>query len=317
MLIQFSKKFIFLCVISVIFSACLAIGVSQEATPAASSFVTTTVSVAPTVAPMVTTTSPTAVTNNTSAVTSTSASNVVTPHCDTMQMPANSETKSTHRSYSSVRVDGPYIAMTFDDGPSATLTPRLLDILKERNIKATFFVIGENAERHPEILAREVAEGHEIGDHSWSHPQLTKISEERLKKEVGDTSDVIFKATGKRPLYLRPPYGAMNPHVKHFVEDQYGMKIIFWSVDPLDWKRPGSAIVSQRILAGAKPGAIILSHDIHPGTIDAMPATLDALLAKGYHFVTVSELIALESATPTPAATAAPEVKAKKKKKSS
>ena len=95
------------------------------------------------------------------------------------------------------------------------------------------------------------------------------------------------------------------------------MKIIFWSVDPLDWKRPGSAIVSQRILAGAKPGAIILSHDIHPGTIDAMPATLDALLAKGYHFVTVSELIALESATPTPAATAAPEVKAKKKKKSS
>lgn len=294
------KNFLFPCLFSIAFFTLISFSLSQEPLPAIA---------VPTAA--------SAQTSGTIKAASAScvvpAPTLVTSQCDSMQLPV-AETKNEHRSYSSVPVEGRYIAMTFDDGPSATLTPRLLDILKERNIKATFFVIGENAERHPEILAREAAEGHEIEDHSWSHPQLTKISEEQLQKEVGNTSDVIFKATGKRPIYLRPPYGAMNPRTKHFIEEHYGMKIILWSVDPLDWKRPGSAVVSQRIVEGVKPGAIILSHDIHPGTIDAVPATLDALSAKGYHFVTVSELIALESKIPAAAATATPPVKAKKKR---
>lgn len=228
-----------------------------------------------------------------------------------MQMPVATSSKDGVRTYSSVHVDGPYIAMTFDDGPSAALTPRLLDILKERGIKVTFFMIGENAQQYPEIVARVAAEGHEIGNHSWSHPSLPKLSDEGVREQLNKTSEAIAQATGKRPTLLRPPYGAVNPRLTRLIEQQYGMKVIMWSVDPNDWKRPGAAIVSQRILAGARPGSIVLSHDIHPGTIEAMPATLDALKAKGYHFVTVSELIAMESKnsptpTPTPASSKAP-----------
>ena len=230
------------------------------------------------------------------------SSSLPAPHCDAMTPPTSSPIALAGtppcRRYCSVRVNGPYVAMSFDDGPSATLTPKLLDILKERGIKVTFFVIGENAVQHPEILARAAAEGHEIGNHTWDHPQLTKLSDVRVQEELNKTSDVIFQATGKKPTLLRPPYGAMNPRLCHMIEEQDGMKIILWSVDPLDWKRPGSQVVSQRILAGTKPGAIILSHDIHPGTVGAMAATLDALLAKGYKFVTVSELIAMEAKAP-------------------
>lgn len=216
--------------------------------------------------------------------------------CD-QKMTSPTEAHGSLKSYCSVPVDGPYIAMSFDDGPSPTLTPRLLDMLKQRGIKVTFFVIGQNVEHAPEVVARAAAEGHEIGNHTWSHPALTKLSDARDQEEINKTSEAIFKATGKKPVLLRPPYGAMNARVHHLI-DQDGMKVVLWSVDPNDWKRPGSAVVERRILAGAKPGAIILSHDIHPGTIEAMPATLDALLAKGYKFVTVSELIAMESQHP-------------------
>ncbi|MBX9742414.1 MAG: polysaccharide deacetylase family protein [Chthoniobacterales bacterium] len=205
------------------------------------------------------------------------------------------------RKYCSIPVDGPYLALAFDDGPSATLTLKLLDLLKAKGVKVTFFVIGENAASHPEILARAVAEGHEIGNHTWDHPQLTKLSDVRIQEEVNKTSEVILQATGKKPLLLRPPYGAINARVSHLVVDEDGMKMVLWSVDPMDWKRPGSAVVAQRLIAGAKPGAIMLAHDIHPGTIEAIPTVIDALLAKGYHFVTVSELIAMESQAPQPA----------------
>ncbi len=239
-----------------------------------------------------------------------SPQDMVCPHDEKMTLPV--EAPASLKSYTSVPVDGPYIAMSFDDGPSPSLTPRLLDILKQRGIKVTFFVIGQNVEHAPGIVARAAAEGHEIGNHTWDHPALTKLSDARVQEEVNNTSDAIFKAIGKKPTLLRPPYGAVNPRV-HRLIDQDGMKVVLWSVDPNDWKRPGSAVVERRILAGAKPGAIILSHDIHPGTIEAMPATLDALLAKGYKFVTVSELIAMESKHPkTPVASASPSASAKK-----
>ena len=217
-------------------------------------------------------------------------------------------------SYSSVHVDGPYIAMTFDDGPHPTLTPRLLDILKARHIHATFFVLGQMVKAHPEILQREIAEGHEVGNHTWDHLPLTKVVSMTggLDHEIGDTSALIKQTVGHAPTLLRPPYGATNPRLSRAIEKQYGMKVILWSVDPDDWKDPGPQVVENRILsgwkdsAGAKPGAIILSHDIHKGTVEAMPATLDALLAKGYKFVTVSELIAMEKPPVTTPGTAAP-----------
>jgi len=220
--------------------------------------------------------------------------------------PASSPEASTGASkpatWFSVNVDGPYIAMTFDDGPSPETTPRLLDILKQRNIKATFFMIGQNAERNPAIVKRILADGHEIGNHSWTHPQLSKLSDDRVTEEINKTQNAIKDASGYTPVLMRPPYGAITARQKDWIEKQFGLSVIIWSVDPFDWKRPGASVIEERILAGARPGAIVLSHDIHKQTVDAMPATLDALAAKGFKFVTVSQLIAMNKpkSSPTP-----------------
>jgi peptidoglycan/xylan/chitin deacetylase (PgdA/CDA1 family) len=193
--------------------------------------------------------------------------------------------------FSSVHVDGPYIAMTFDDGPSAALTPRLLDILAAHHIKATFFVIGENVAEHPEIVERAAREGHEIGNHSWSHPNFGKMSDEGVRRQLWRTDEAIKNATRARPTLLRPPYGSITARQKHWIQSEFGYRIILWDVDPYDWKRPGPSVVRNRILKETQPGSIVLSHDIHPGTIEAMPSTFDALERKGFKFVTVSELI--------------------------
>ncbi|MEP6808878.1 MAG: polysaccharide deacetylase family protein [Chthoniobacterales bacterium] len=206
--------------------------------------------------------------------------------------------------FNSVYVDGPYIAMTFDDGPHATLTPKLLDLLAARKMKVTFFVVGQNAAEYPAILARAAREGHEIANHSWSHPNLAKMSDEAVRRELQKTDDAIKAATGVRPTLMRPPYGSITARQKAWIHDTFGYRIILWDVDPLDWKRPGPSVVTHRILSETRPGSIILSHDIHPGTIEAMPATFEQLQAKGFKFVTVSELLAM--ARPKPVATPAP-----------
>ncbi|HMH04111.1 MAG TPA: polysaccharide deacetylase family protein [Candidatus Udaeobacter sp.] len=198
--------------------------------------------------------------------------------------------------FNSVHVDGPYIAMTFDDGPSATLTPKLLDLLTTHHIKATFFVIGENVAEHPEIVARAAREGHEIANHSWSHPNLGKMSDDSVRRQLQQTDDAIKNATGKRPTLMRPPYGSITAREKRWIHDEFAYDIILWDVDPYDWKRPGPAVVRARILKETRPGSIVLSHDIHPGTIEAMPSTFDELEAKGFKFVTVSELIKMAAA---------------------
>jgi peptidoglycan/xylan/chitin deacetylase (PgdA/CDA1 family) len=213
--------------------------------------------------------------------------------------------------------------MTFDDGPNEKLTPELLEILATHHIHATFFVIGENAERHPEILQRAIREGQEIGNHSWSHPAFAKMSDAAVRRELQKTDDVIRAAIGTRPTLMRPPYGSITSRQKQWIHAEFGYRIILWDVDPLDWKRPGALVVTSRIVRETRPGSIILSHDIHPGTIKAMPATFDQLQAKGFKFVTVSELIAMgkpmppkqtgaegsapiSPATPSPTATATP-----------
>jgi len=218
--------------------------------------------------------------------------------------------------FNSVHVNGPYIAMTFDDGPSATLTPKLLDLLAAHHIKATFFVLGEMVAEHPEILARAAQEGHEIASHSWSHPNLAKMSQEGVRSQLQRTDDQIKSAIGKSPTLFRPPYGSITEHQKKWIHDQFGYDTILWDVDPLDWKRPGPAVVRNRILKETRPGSIVLSHDIHPGTIEAMPSTFDELEAKCFKFVTVSELLGMatpvtphpkaEPAERTPAKSAAP-----------
>jgi peptidoglycan/xylan/chitin deacetylase (PgdA/CDA1 family) len=205
-------------------------------------------------------------------------------------------------SYNFVNVDGTYIAMTFDDGPAEKLTPELLDLLAKHHIKATFFVIGQNAAEHPDIVARAAREGHEIANHSWSHPNLGKMSDESVRRQLRQTDDAIKRATGKRPTLMRPPYGSITNRQRQWIHDEFGYQIILWDVDPLDWKRPGAATVCNRIVRQTRPGSIVLSHDIHPGTIEAMHDTLDQLEAKGFKFVTVSELIAMaKPETPRPA----------------
>lgn len=209
--------------------------------------------------------------------------------------------------FNSVHVDGPFVAITFDDGPHATLTPKLLDLLAKHRMKATFFFVGQNVEEYPEIVKRAAREGHEIASHSWSHPNLGKMSDEAVRRELQKTDDAIVAAVGTRPTLMRPPYGSITPRQKSWIHEAFGYRIIIWDVDPLDWRRPGVSVVTQRIVNGTQPGSIILAHDIHPPTIEAMPATFEQLLAKGFKFVTVSELLAMgrPGPRPTPAAAAA------------
>ena len=207
--------------------------------------------------------------------------------------------------YSSVHVNGPYIAMTFDDGPHPRNTPKLLDILKQRNIKATFFLVGENIREYPNIVRRILAEGHEIGNHTFKHPiNMTRLSDEQARKEIADTAKALEEIAGYHCHLYRPPGGNTNAEQTKWVHDDFGYLTILWSVDPNDWKKPGVSVVQRRLISGAHPGAIMLSHDIHAPTIEAVPLVLDTLLAKGYQFVTVSQLINMEQPGPVVASTA-------------
>src|SRR6266436_7004995 len=147
-----------------------------------------------------------------------------------------------------VHVDGPYVAMTFDDGPSAKLTPKLLDLLAAHHIKATFFLIGQNVAQKPDIVAREVREGHEISIHSWSHPTLAKMSDDVVRDQLHKTEDAIRSASGNRLTLLRPPYGSITARQKKWINQEFGYKIVLWDVDPLDWRRPGPSVVCNRII---------------------------------------------------------------------
>ncbi len=208
--------------------------------------------------------------------------------------------------YNSIHTSEPYIALTFDDGPHVTNTPRLLDMLKERNIKATFFVVGKCAQEYPHLVRRILAEGHEIGNHTWTHRSLPTLSEATAHDELAKTAKAVEDASGYHIRIMRPPYGATSLRVKKMCYDDFGYPTILWDVDPFDWKRPGASIVKSRILASTRPGSIILCHDIHQQTIDAMPDTLDTLLSKGYHFVTVSQLLNMEAAGAAQAANTVP-----------
>jgi peptidoglycan/xylan/chitin deacetylase (PgdA/CDA1 family) len=200
--------------------------------------------------------------------------------------------------FSQCNVDGQYVAITFDDGPHAQNTPRLLDMLKQRNIKATFFVVGECVREYPAIMKRIVAEGHEIANHSWSHPQLSKMGEGSVTEQLQKTHDAIINTTGVAPKLMRPPYGAFTASQRTWANAKWGYKIILWDVDPLDWKIRNADHVKSEILRHTVPGSIILSHDIHKSTVDAMPDTLDGLIGRGFKFVTVSELVAMDKPGP-------------------
>lgn len=213
--------------------------------------------------------------------------------------------------WNSVNTSRKVVALTYDDGPHAKLTPQLLDILKRENVRATFFVLGSLVEAYPQIVQRMAAEGHEVANHTWDHPRLPSLSAEKLDRQIRETTAIIEKNTGQKVTIMRPTYGLYNERVKNDLLEKYRLDMILWSVDPNDWKKPGANTVARRLIEGAHPGAILLAHDIHPGTIQATPKAIAGLKAKGYEFVTVSELLAMDEA-PTPTPTPTPAEVAKK-----
>ena len=176
------------------------------------------------------------------------------------------------------------VALTFDDGPSY-YTEGLLDTLKEHNVKATFFVLGTQVRVQSETLFRMYQEGHQIGNHTWDHPNLKKMTDEQIREQLQLTDNLITQIIGVPTPFLRPPYGLYDDRVSAAA----GLPIIFWSIDPLDWRDRNAEIVAARII-DSPVGAIILAHDIHKSTVDAVPAIIAAIKGRGIHFVTVTKL---------------------------
>ena len=202
-------------------------------------------------------------------------------------------------------VNPPYcVAITFDDGPHPDRTPRLLDLLAARNIRATFFVTGINAQRYPHLLRRMINEGHAIGNHTTTHPYLTTLTESNVIAEVRGCQDAIVAAANVPPSVIRPPYGDVNNKLRALFLNEFGYATVLWNIDPRDWDTTvtdGEVInsVINGVAAWFDPplpdgGPIILLHDIHERTILVTPTILDTLLAQGYSFVTVPELLALQ-----------------------
>lgn len=177
------------------------------------------------------------------------------------------------------------VALTFDDGPGP-YTTQLLATLARYKARATFFVVGQNVVASPAIVRAEVAAGHEVGNHSWSHRDLTRLSRKDLTNQLAWDDKAIENATGTRPALIRPPYGAINATVRSTVD----RPLILWNVDTLDWKSRNSADVAQAALGAVRPGSVVLMHDIHATTVQAVPTILDALARQRYHFVTISQL---------------------------
>ena len=179
------------------------------------------------------------------------------------------------------------VAISFDDGPGATTTPQLLQILKEKNVHATFFVLGENTAQHPDIVKQTAEAGHEIGNHTYDHQDLATLSAQSITEEVTKADTEIKKATGKTPTFVRPPYGSITSVGASVIQ----RAIIEWSVDSEDWKTRNPDLILQKIQATVYDGAIILFHDIYPETIRAVPQVIDYLQEQGYRITTVGDLL--------------------------
>ncbi|MCZ4118140.1 polysaccharide deacetylase family protein [Streptomyces sp. H39-S7] len=196
---------------------------------------------------------------------------------------------------------GPLVmALTFDDGPSPQYTPQVLDVLRGHGVHATFFVCGDNVGLYPDVVRRIVAEGHVVGNHSWSHPHLSDLSAAEVRDQMQRTQDAVAKVGGRAPVLFRAPYGDFADASLAVCAD-LGLRPISWSVDPADWANPGSATIADRVVAGAATGAIVLHHDgteggddnPEPGsggdrsqTVTALKSYLPRLISAGYTFTT-------------------------------
>ncbi|MBN8234081.1 polysaccharide deacetylase family protein [Halobacillus kuroshimensis] len=185
------------------------------------------------------------------------------------------------------------VALTFDDGPNRNVTPEVLDILKHHNAKATFFMMGEQVDKSPDLAKRVADEGHEIGNHTDQHKDLTKMGMPAVKNEMQASRNKIIEVTGQQPSVFRPPYGAVNETVEEAAR-HFGSSVVLWSVDSHDWKSRDPEAVNKVIEKEVVPGSIVLLHDVHKETAEALPTLLDYLEKEGYQFVTVSELLSIQ-----------------------
>ena len=187
-----------------------------------------------------------------------------------------------------------YIAITFDDGPLRSTTTRLLDGLRERGASATFFLVGERIAGNEDLILRMKAEGHQVGNHSWSHKMLQGMKPIDIQQEVGKTDQMLQQLLGEGSYWLRPPYGLIDEESKKLIQ----VPMIHWSVDPKDWEAMNQDAVVKSVLQTVQPGAIILLHDIYDTTIDAALEIIDTLSNEGYWFVTVEELLQVNGIQP-------------------
>lgn len=178
------------------------------------------------------------------------------------------------------------VALTFDDGPSPETTPRLLDILYEKDVLATFFALGKMARNNPDIILRAKKEGHTVASHTMYHQNLIRISASAVESDVSEAKSVLKSILGQSPTLTRPPYGNIN----NAVRSSTGTPLILWSVDTLDWKSRDVSAIIETTKAQVHDGAIILMHDIYDTTVDAVPIIIDDLRKDGYEFVMISEL---------------------------
>lgn len=193
--------------------------------------------------------------------------------------------------------DEKVIALTFDDGPDEVFTPQILDILKKYNVKATFFIIGEKVANHEDIIKRQIAEGHEIGNHTFTHINAVKKNYSEIQQEVTKTQEAIKSVTGKYPTLFRPPYRALNKELCKVIKEN-NMNIILWSnIDVRDWSNPGVDTMVNTIENKIQNGNIVILHDYNTvrndksQTIETLEIVIPKLKEKGYKFVTISELI--------------------------
>jgi len=186
--------------------------------------------------------------------------------------------------------DGNWIALTFDDGPTPGVTDLILDELKRRKLHATFFMIGQRIAAAPDLARRVLAEGHEVGNHTFTHPKLTTLADHEVDTEIQKTQDIMDEALNHRAAWFRPPYGELRQNQAGLLASK-GLGIVLWNVDSQDWSEPGEAKIIETALAETKPGSIILCHDRHQQTAHALGPILDGLLEQGFAPATLSELL--------------------------